>query len=153
MAESTTSESSTPAAGTSGVGEGQRYDIGQQPAHLGRRGSVSVEPAFSGELSWYDDYVTRHVADGDEGRLVSMYTFTEGWSMWEMHPVGSELVLCVAGTIDLRQELPDGAETTTTLRAGQYAVNAPGVWHTADVEGSATVVFITAGVGTEHRSR
>jgi hypothetical protein len=31
--------------------------------------------------------------------------------------------------------------------------NPPGWWHTADVTGSATALFITAGLGTEHRAR
>ena len=35
----------------------------------------------------------------------------------------------------------------------EYAINAPGVWHTADVTGEATALFITAGKGTEHRPR
>jgi hypothetical protein len=29
----------------------------------------------------------------------------------------------------------------------------PGTWHTADVAGAATAVFITAGLGTQHRPR
>ena len=29
----------------------------------------------------------------------------------------------------------------------------PGVWHTADIEGTATALFITAGLGTEHKPR
>ncbi len=153
MAEPRTTETSTPAVGSSGADGGEPLDIGRRPAHLGLGASVSVEPEFSGELSWYDDYAARHLADGHEGRLVSMSTFSEGWPMWEMHPVGSELVLCVSGVIDLRQEEPDGTATTIVLRAGQYAVNGPGIWHTADVDDSATVVFITAGVGTEHRPR
>lgn len=37
--------------------------------------------------------------------------------------------------------------------AGDYAINPRGVWHTADVAGHATALFITAGVGTEHRPR
>ena len=40
-----------------------------------------------------------------------------------------------------------------TLGPGQYAINKPGVWHTADAAESATVLFITAGAGTEHRPR
>ena len=39
----------------------------------------------------------------------------------------------------------------TALNAGQYAVNEPGVWHSADVQGEATALFITAGKDTEHR--
>jgi quercetin dioxygenase-like cupin family protein len=40
-----------------------------------------------------------------------------------------------------------------TLAAGDYAINPPGVWHTADVASPATVLFITSGVGTQHRPR
>jgi hypothetical protein len=40
-----------------------------------------------------------------------------------------------------------------TLGAGQYVINEPGTWHTADVAGSATALFITAGLGTQHRAR
>lgn len=40
-----------------------------------------------------------------------------------------------------------------TVGPGEYAINPPGVWHTADVEGEATALFITAGLGTEARAR
>ena len=52
----------------------------------------------------------------------------------------------------LVQEI-EGEERRVLLRAGEYAINPPGVWHTADVETSATAVFITAGEGTEGRER
>ena len=81
-----------------------------------------------------------------------MYTFDQPWDAWEMHPCGAELVLCTAGEIALVQEI-DGKHVRTVLKPGEYAINAPGVWHTADVQGSATAVFITAGMGTEHRVR
>ncbi len=41
----------------------------------------------------------------------------------------------------------------TKLAPGEYAVNEPGTWHTADVDSEATVIFITAGLGTERRQR
>jgi hypothetical protein len=41
----------------------------------------------------------------------------------------------------------------TTLRTGEYAINPRGVCHTADVAGACTAMFITAGLGTEHRPR
>ena len=53
----------------------------------------------------------------------------------------------------LTQEFPDGRLETTSLAAGEYAINPPGVWHIADVAESATAVFITSGEGTEHRPR
>ena len=40
-----------------------------------------------------------------------------------------------------------------TLTAGEYAINEPGNWHTADVDGEATAIFITAGIGTQMRGR
>ena len=42
---------------------------------------------------------------------------------------------------------------SVALARGDYAINPPGTWHTADVEGEATALFITAGWGTEHRPR
>jgi quercetin dioxygenase-like cupin family protein len=53
----------------------------------------------------------------------------------------------------LHQEMADGSTATVTLRPGEYAINPPGAWHTADIAGSATAVFITAGLGTQHRPR
>ena len=127
------------------------HKLSEEMIHLGLGATAVVEPPFTG-MEWYAGYGQRHASDGAEGRLVSMYTFSEPWSVWEMHPRGSEVVLCTAGEITLVQEI-DGAEVRTTLTAGEYAINEPGVWHTADVEGSATALFITAGEGTEHRPR
>jgi mannose-6-phosphate isomerase-like protein (cupin superfamily) len=84
--------------------------------------------------------------------LVSYHTFDESWTTWEMHPHGEELVACVEGTMTLHQEI-DGATTTVTLRSGEAIVNPPGAWHTADVEGRATALFITSGRGTQIRPR
>ena len=123
----------------------------KNPVHLGLGATVVSEPEFTG-MEWYAAYGERHASDGNEARLVSMYTFDEPWNVWEMHPNGGELVLCTAGEITLLQEI-DGGVVRTTLRTGEYAINEPGVWHTADVEASATAVFITAGAGTQHRPR
>lgn len=120
--------------------------------HLGLGATSVPQPPFSG-MEWYEGYGARHGDDGAEGRLVSQYTFTKGWPTWEMHPVGSEVVICTAGTMVLTQEFPDGTIKKVPLNAGEYAINPPGVWHIADVEESATAIFITAGEGTQHRPR
>ncbi|MCB2066039.1 MAG: cupin domain-containing protein [Erythrobacter sp.] len=104
-------------------------------------------------MRWYMDYGARHSADGAEGRLVSLFTFTEDWAGWEMHPAGDEVVVCLTGTMVLTQEFPDGRIEQVTLGPGEYAVNPPGVWHTADIEGEASALFITAGMGTQNRPR
>jgi quercetin dioxygenase-like cupin family protein len=122
------------------------------PIHLGLGGKAGSQPAFTG-IDWYEEYGRRTTADGIEGRLVSMCTFDASWNSWERHPAGDEVVVCVAGAIRIVQERDDGSTETTELQAGEYAINPPGVWHTADIDGSATCVFITAGMGTDHRPR
>lgn len=120
--------------------------------HLGLGATAVPQPPFSG-LEWYEGYGARHGDDGSEGRLVSQHTFSESWPSWEMHPNGSEVVICTAGEMILTHEFPDGARSSLTLRQGEYAINPPGVWHIADVESAATAIFITAGEGTQHRPR
>jgi uncharacterized cupin superfamily protein len=120
--------------------------------HLGLGATAETLPPFTG-MEWYKAYGARAAADGAEGRLVSQYTFTEDWTSWEMHPVGAEVVICTHGAITLVQESSDGRRTEIALAAGDYAINPPGVWHTADVADTATAIFITAGEGTTHRPR
>jgi mannose-6-phosphate isomerase-like protein (cupin superfamily) len=123
------------------------------PIHLGRSGAAMSEPPFVRDMSWYVDYGARHADDGAEGRLVGEYVFTENWGSWEQHPRGGEVVYCISGKLILHQELAGGRVETTILMPGQYAINPPGVWHTADIEGETRALFITAGEGTENRPR
>ena len=127
------------------------HDLSTTFIHLGLGATAVAQPPFDG-MAWYAGYGERHASDGAEGRLVSMYTFDTPWDVWEMHPAGAEVVVCTAGQITLIQEI-DGEHVRTTLGPGEYAINPPGVWHTADVEGAATALFITAGEGTQHRGR
>lgn len=120
------------------------------PMHLGLGAAACVEPTFTGEMAWYQAYGERHAADGKEGRLVSMHTFTRSWDTWEMHPMGDEIVVCTKGTIELVQEV-DGEERRVTLGEGDAIINPAGVWHTAIVKSECSVLFITAGMGTEMR--
>lgn len=131
--------------------------LASRPVHLGA-GAVAVPqpefPAeFAGAMAWYEDYGRRTLGDGAEGRLVSMHRFSRNWDSWEMHPQGHEVVVCVAGAMVLVQELADGFVRRIGLGEGDYAINAPGVWHTADVDASATALFITAGLDTLGRPR
>ncbi|MBK6708587.1 MAG: cupin domain-containing protein [Sphingomonadales bacterium] len=123
------------------------------PLHLGLGATAIPQPEFTGGMDWYMAYGDRHDGDDAEGRLVSMHRFSESWPSWEMHPAGDEVVLCLSGQMVLHQEFPDQRTTTVTLGPGEYAINPPGVWHIADIDGEATALFITAGLGTEHRSR
>lgn len=129
------------------------FRLDQHPLHLGVGATAVVLPGFTGDMAWYETYGISHEHDGKEGRLVSMHSFTESWDSWEMHPMGDEVVLCLSGEMTLHQQMPDGATSTLTLKSGEYAINPPGCWHTADVADAATALFITAGLGTDHRAR
>lgn len=123
------------------------------PLHLGLGATAVTQPEFTG-MEWYEAYAARTAEDGAEGRLVSLSSFAEDWTSWEMHPAGEEVVVCVAGRMVLHQELEDGGTLTLTLERGDYAINPRGAWHTADLpDGEATALFITAGMGTQHRPR
>ena len=127
--------------------------LDERPIHLGLGATAQTEPPFGGGMAWYEAYVARHAADGVDGRLVSLHRFTTSWDVWEVHPHGAEVVLCTEGVMTLIQEDAGGLLRRTVLGVGAYAINEAGVWHTADVDGAASAVFITAGVGTQHRPR
>lgn len=128
------------------------FDLTRRPVHLGLGARVVPQPEFTGDMEWYMRYGERHGEDGPEGRLVALHRFTEPWPTWEVHPHGEELVVCLEGELTLHQEVGDEVRTVT-LRADEAIVNPPGVWHTADIDGSATALFVTAGEGTENRPR
>src|SRR6187401_2110564 len=113
------------------------------PIHLGQRGTAVPQPAFprdSQAMQWYMDYGARPAYDGEEGRLVSCFRFTEDFAGWEMHPAGAEVVVCIEGSMTLIQEIA-GEEVRITLAPGEYAINPAGEWHTADVPGHASGFF------------
>ena len=130
---------------------GTRLD--QFPLHLGLGARAIEQTAFTGGMEWYEGYIERNGSDGVEGRLVTIHEFDADWDSWEVHPEGDEVVLCLAGSITLHQELADGSFAATSLAPGEYAINSPGTWHTVDVPAAARVLFITAGWGTQHRPR
>jgi mannose-6-phosphate isomerase-like protein (cupin superfamily) len=128
-------------------------NLNANPIHLGLGATAWMQPEFTGDMAWYEEYSKRNAIDGDEGRLVSLHRFDESWTSWEMHPAGSEVVICTQGTITLIQQFPDDTLKSIILNADEYAINPLGVWHTADVVAPATALFITAGAGTQHRAR
>ena len=125
------------------------HDLSATPVHLAGTSAEPV-PGFDGSPAWFERYAAEHP---EPGFLVSSFTFDRPWDSWEVHPAGHELVVCTAGTITLHQETASGEHRTVMLTEGQYVVNEPGTWHTADVDGPATALFVTSGEGTTHRPR
>lgn len=128
------------------------FRIADTPLHLGLGAIAAPLEGFSWSPEYLAGYGEQYASDGDEGRLVTWNEMTEDWTGWEAHPAGEEVVLCLSGRIRLHQEA-DGVTTTVDLGPGEYIVNPPGVWHTADVIEPGTGLFITPGRGTTHRPR
>ena len=132
--------------------DGTVFNLQSHPVHLGLGARVVPQEQFTGDLEWYERYEARTTSDGVEGRLVSMHRYTKSWESWEAHPMGEELVVCIEGTIELLQDI-NGQIRSAVLHQGEALINPPGVWHTADVDGGASVLIITAGIGTKNRPR
>lgn len=131
---------------------GQAKKLQDEPMHLGLNATTRSLTKVTG-MEWYAQYAKDTASDGFEGRLVTMYTFEKSWDVWEMHPHGEEAVICTAGKVTLLQKMPDGIRKTV-LKAGEYAVNPKGVWHSADVmDEPCTCLFITPGAETQNKAR
>jgi uncharacterized cupin superfamily protein len=85
-------------------------------------------------------------------RLISHYTFEQDWDSWEMHPAGDEFVCLLSGHVDFILE-QNGIERLVSLNVpGDYVLVPRGIWHTAKVHSSSSLLFITPGEETQHRS-
>ena len=127
-------------------------NLAQAFIHLGPTATAIPQPPFT-DSACYEAYGARHGSNGLDGQLVTQWEFTADWDSWEMHPHGEEVVICTAGAITLHQQFADGSTASVTLLPGDYAINPRGCWHTTNVSGNATAVFITPGLGPEGRPR
>jgi mannose-6-phosphate isomerase-like protein (cupin superfamily) len=87
----------------------------------------------------------------EQGRLMSAYTFSESWAVWERHPAGEELVMLLSGAATLVLQEPQGEREVLLDTTGAYVLVPKGVWHTARTSVPTTLLFLTPGAGTEHR--
>lgn len=84
------------------------------------------------------------------GWLFGAFASGGTWDMWEMHPHGDEIVMCLSGEIEL--VLERGAIQESVLVGPGRAVVVPrGAWHTAIVHHPGHMLHVTCGEGTEHR--
>jgi len=126
------------------------FDLSRTFIHLGLGATATPLPDFEWSSSYLEGYERRFRSDGIEGRLVVVSPQVDTWDSWERHPSGEEVVVLLTGRVDLVQEL-DGEEVTTPLRAGEAIINPTGVWHRTVVHEPGSALFITPGLGTEHR--
>jgi mannose-6-phosphate isomerase-like protein (cupin superfamily) len=73
--------------------------------------------------------------------------------VWELHPLGDELLCLLSGMITVHLRSPaNEATTTTTLHAGTCYVVPAGVWHRLTVEEPGDLVAITPRASTAHEA-
>ncbi len=128
------------------------FDLSTTFVHLGLGACAVPIPDFEWTTEFLERYEADHATDGDEGRLVMIGASDAAWTFWERHPAGEELVCAISGRITVIQEI-DGSQRRIPLSPGEATVNPRGVWHTADVSEPVQVLFVTPGLGTEHRPR
>lgn len=87
----------------------------------------------------------------DQGRLLSAFTFSEAWGTWERHPAGEELVMLLSGAATLVLEESGQQRAVQLSRPGSYVLVPTNAWHTARTDIPTTLLFLTPGLGTEHR--
>lgn len=120
--------------------------------HLGLGGVTRPLPDFSWAPEFLDRYARETASDGPDGRLVSLLPHTNDWTGWERHPAGEELVVVLSGRVRLVYDEGSGGEVAE-LGPSEAVINPKGAWHTADVLEAGLALYITPGLGTEHRPR
>jgi mannose-6-phosphate isomerase-like protein (cupin superfamily) len=126
------------------------FDLSTTYVHLGLGATATPLPDFEWSPTYLEGYERRFQSDGKEGRLVIVSPQRDTWDFWERHPAGEEVVVLLTGRVDMVQEL-DGKEVATPLHAGEAIINPTGVWHRTVVLEPGSALFITPGIGTEHR--
>lgn len=111
----------------------------------GRADAIPVSESF------WEAMAAGKLPELDQGRLMSAFSFSEPWSMWERHPAGEELVMLLAGSATVVLEEFGKQRSVQLNEPGAYVLVPPNVWHTATTSVQTTMLFLTPGAGTEHR--
>ncbi|MDT0265804.1 cupin domain-containing protein [Streptomyces sp. DSM 44915] len=129
-------------------------DLRTTPVHLGLGSRAKPVEGFAWDPEVLQAYSAAVAADGAEGRLVAIFDGEGPGDHWERHPAGDELVVCLSGSVTVTRDGDgDGAPDRVVLGPGEATVNPAGTWHAVDMAGPATILTITAGLGTDHRPR
>ncbi|MFB4194754.1 cupin domain-containing protein [Streptomyces carpaticus] len=127
-------------------------DLRTTPVHLGLGSSAKPVEGFAWDPEVLQAYSAAVAPDGAEGRMVTIFDGDGPGDHWERHPAGDELVVCLSGSVTVTRDL-DGVPDRVLLGPGEATINPAGAWHAVDMRGPASILTITAGLGTEHRPR
>ena len=117
---------------------------------------VRLRNDVTAELLTVDASFWERISSGQLGSfhneyLVTMHSFRSAWDMWEMHPHGDEIVCLLSGAATFILDDGQGHKEIKLSKPGDYVVVPKDAWHTAKTAVESTLLFITAGEGTEHR--
>jgi quercetin dioxygenase-like cupin family protein len=127
-------------------------DLSTTPLYLGLGSRARPIEGFAFDPAVLRAYGEAVAGDGNEGRMVLVIDEEGPGDHWERHPAGDEVIVCIHGTVTVVREVGERTEQIV-LRPGQATVNPAGMWHAVDVDGTARILTITPGLGTEHRQR
>ncbi|WP_433543751.1 cupin domain-containing protein (plasmid) [Streptomyces sp. CA-294286] len=132
--------------------ERDAIDLRTTPVHLGLGSRAKPVEGFAWDPEVLRAYSAAVAADGAEGRMVTIFDGEGPGDHWERHPAGDELVVCLNGSVTVTRVMDEGPDRVV-LGPGEATVNPAGVWHAVDMTGQASILTITAGLGTDHRPR
>ncbi|WP_037687584.1 cupin domain-containing protein [Streptomyces aureocirculatus] len=132
--------------------EPNAIDLRTTPVHLALGSRAKPVEGFAWDPEVLHAYSAAVAADGAEGRMVTIFDGDGLGDHWESHPAGDELVVCLSGSVTVTRDV-DGVPDRVVLGPGEATVNPAGTWHAVDMAGPASILTITAGLGTEHRPR
>ncbi|MFJ9638072.1 cupin domain-containing protein [Streptomyces sp. NPDC101178] len=132
--------------------ERDAIDLRTTPVHLGLGSRANPVEGFAWDPEVLQAYSAAVAADGTEGRMVAIFDGAGPGDHWERHPAGDELVVCLTGSVTVTRDV-DGVHSRVVLGPGEATVNPAGTWHAVDMAGPASILTVTAGLGTGHRPR
>ncbi|WP_405632676.1 cupin domain-containing protein [Streptomyces sp. NBC_01174] len=132
--------------------ERHAVDLRTTPVHLGLGSRAKPVEGFAWDPEVLQAYSAAVAADGAEGRMVAIFDGDGPGDHWERHPAGDELVVCLSGSVTVTRDV-GGVPDSVVLGPGEATVNPAGAWHAVDMTGPASILTVTAGLGTDHRPR
>jgi mannose-6-phosphate isomerase-like protein (cupin superfamily) len=111
---------------------------------------VNIEP-LPVDARFWPRLMAGALGDFHNEYLVTCHRHEADWPTWERHPAGDEVVALLDGAVTLVLETPAGRRHSPLRVPGDFVRAPRGTWHTARVPAPATLLFITAGEGTQHR--
>lgn len=115
---------------------------------------VVIEPLKSAHIEAFDESLYARIDQNYNGfkdhQLVSSHSFSEDWSMWEIHPHGDEVVILLSGRATLLLRVNGEDQALTLQTSGSYVIVPRNTWHTAKTDVQTTMLFITPGQDTKN---